>query len=633
MLMSMDHPLLPDRLISAGSGSVRVAVRLCANVERSVEHVATVIAETIRSANADGRPCVLGLPTGRTPIAVYNQLVGWHRAGKLSFKNVITFNLDEYFPLARSESTSYWTFMHENLFNHIDIDPNNIHIPQGDIPEADVAMHAAQYERAIADAGGLDLVVLGVGGNGHIGFNEPGAPVSSRTRLVKLASATRRAAAVDFGTEDDVPTGGITMGVSTILSAQRIILLASGAKKAAAVAAAVEGPVETTCPASFLQHHHDAEIVCDPGAAARLMFLRKPWTIGSVDWDNQQMVAAAIDVAEQSKKPLLSLGPDDYVARGLGELLDSCGPSDQINLNTFRHLTSRITGWPGGKPADRRRPGDIPQPDDGIHPKTILVFSPHPDDDVIGMGGTIARLVEHGHNVHIVYQTAGYRAVHDEDVERHQAFLHGALQIAKHPLPTFKDDHISGLKALVRRTEAAAGAKVVGVPGSQLHFLDSPLYSNKEVGDEDVQIHVKLLNRLRPHQVYSAGDLADPNGTHRRCLLALRAALRKCSSEPWFNTTSCWLYRGAWDEYELEEIDRFVPLSPGDVLRKRQSVLRHQSQRDRAMFPGEDAREFWQRAEERNSSLAQRLDKLGLAQYAALEAFVRWNPLDNKWLA
>ncbi len=624
--------MTPDRLISAGSGPIRIAVRLCTDRDQASLHVAQVIADTIRATVADNRPCVLGLPTGRSPIQVYRQLVAWHKAGQLSFKNVITFNLDEYYPLPRSADTSYWTFMHRELFDHVDIDHKNIHIPRGDLPEKDVAAHAAAYERAIVDADGLDLVVLGIGGNGHIGFNEPGTPASSRTRLVKLAPATRRAATSDFGSAQAVPTNGVTMGIATILSARRVVLLATGPNKAAAVAAAVEGPIETTCPASFLQQHRDAEMVCDHGAASRLMALRKPWTVGTVQWNPQQVIAATIDVAEQARKPILSLGPDDYQVRGLVELLDSRGPADQINLNTFRHLTSRITGWPGGKPPERRRPGDIPQPDDGIHPKTIVVFSPHPDDDVIGMGGTIARLVEHGHHVHIAYQTAGYRGVHDEDLTRHHAFLTGACQIAGIKQPSFEPQHTDTLKALVRRTEAAAGAFVVGVTSDRLHFLDSPLYENKHNSDADVALHVALLNKLKPHQIYSAGDLADPNGTHRRCLLALRAGLRQCRAESWWATTSCWLYRGAWDEYELDEIDRFVPMSPSDVLRKRQSVLRHQSQRDRVMFPGEDAREFWQRAEERNSSLAQRLDRLGLAQYAALEAFVRWNPLEDTWL-
>jgi glucosamine-6-phosphate deaminase len=575
---------------------------------------------------------VLGLPTGKTPLGVYRLLVDWHRAGQLSFRHVVTFNLDEYHPLPRSSPQSYWSFMHQALFNHIDIDPTNIHLPRGDLPETEVAEHAAAYERAIAEAGGLDLVLLGIGGNGHIAFNEPGAPASSRTRLVRLAPGTRRAAGPDFGGEKNVPTGGVTMGIGTILAAKRVLLLATGAAKAGAVAAAVEGPVDTTCPASYLQTHNDAEVICDPGAAARLIAVRKPWLVGPVAWETRRSIAAAIDVAETTKKPLLSLSAEDYQARALGELLDQSGPADRLNLETFRALQSRITGWPGGKPADRRRPGDIPQPDDGIFPKTVVVFSPHPDDDVIGMGATIARLVEHGHHVHIVYQTAGHRAVHDDDLRRHLAFVDGAAEITGAAKASAQPQHTAALKALVRRTEATAGAAIVGVPKENLHFLDLPLYSRGSIGEDDVALHVALLNKLRPHQVYAAGDLADPNGTHRRCLLALRSGLRSCVGADWWSTCSCWLYRGAWDEYELDQIDRLVPMSPGDVLRKRQAVLKHQSQRDGAMFMGDDAREFWQRAEEKNTGLAARLDRLGLAQYAALEAFVRWQPTEETWL-
>ncbi len=624
---------IPSRLISAGSGPVRLTLRLTDDADSAARHVALVVAHAIRNAANLKRRCVLGLPTGKTPLPIYKLLVEWHRAGQLSFKHVTTFNLDEYQPLPRSSPQSYWAFMHQTLFDHVDIDPANIHVPRGDLPGADVSEQAAAYERAIAEAGGLDLVVLGIGANGHIAFNEPGAPASSRTRLVRLAHGTRRAAAADFAGEKNVPLGGVTMGIGTILGAKRVILLATGAAKAGAVASAVEGLVDTTCPASYLQTHHDAELVCDPGAAARLIAVRKPWLVGPVAWDARRATAAAIDVAETTKKPLLSLAAEDYQARALGELLDGSGPADRLNLDTFRALQSRITGWPGGKPADRRRPGDIPQPDDGIFPKTVLVFSPHPDDDVIGMGATIARLVEHGHQVHIAYQTAGYRAVHDDDLRRHLAFVDGAADITGAARPTVDAQHTAKLKALVRRTEATAGAAIVGVPKEHLHFLDSPLYGRGSVGEDDVALHVALLNKLRPHQVYSAGDLADPNGTHRRCLLALRSALRSCANADWWATCSCWLYRGAWDEYELDQIDRLVPMSPGDVLRKRQAVLKHQSQRDGAMFLGDDAREFWQRAEEKNTSLAARLDRLGLAQYAALEAFVRWLPLEDAWLA
>lgn len=624
---------IPSRLISAGSGPVRLSLRLTNDAESAARHIATLVAHTIRTCAGQKRRCVLGLPTGKTPLPIYKLLVEWHRAGQLSFKNVTTFNLDEYHGLPRSSPQSYWAFMHQALFDHVDIEPGAINLPRGDLPEAEVAEHAAAYERAITEAGGMDLVILGIGGNGHIAFNEPGAPASSRTRLVRLAPNTRRAAAADFGGEKNVPTGGVTMGIGTILAAKRVVLLATGAGKSAAIAAAVEGHVDTTCTASYLQTHHDAEVVCDPGAAARLVAVRKPWLVGPVAWDARRTIAATIDVAETAKKPLLSLTSEDYQSRALGELLDHSGPADRLNLDCFRAFQGRITGWPGGKPVDRRRPGDIPQPDDGIFPKTVVVFSPHPDDDVIGMGGTIARLVEQGHQVHIVYQTAGHRAVHDDDLRRHLAFVNGTAEITGSARPAVDAQHTAKLKALVRRTEATAGAAIVGVPKEHLHFLDSPLYGRGSVGEDDVALHVTLLNKLRPHQVYSAGDLADPNGTHRRCLLALRSALRSCATADWWTTCSCWLYRGAWDEYELDQIDRLVPMSPSDVLRKRQAVLKHQSQRDGAMFMGEDAREFWQRAEEKNTGLAARLDRLGLAQYAALEAFVRWLPLEDAWLA
>jgi glucosamine-6-phosphate deaminase len=629
----MSPPPPASRLISAGSGPVRLALRLCGDADAAAWAVATRIADTIRACGEARRRCVLGLPTGRSPLPVYRLLVQWHRAGQLSFAHVTIFNLDEYHPLPRSAPQSYWTFMRQALGEHVDLAPDALNLPRGDLPEAEMAEHAAAYERAIAAAGGLDLVVLGIGGNGHIAFNEPGSPASGRTRLVRLAPGTRRAAAPDFGGEDLVPAHGVTMGIATILAAQRVLLLATGSAKAVAVAAAVEGPVDTICPASFLQTHRDAEVVCDPAAAARLVALRKPWLAGPVAWDGPRALAAAIDAAEAAKKPLLGLSAEDYQVRALGELLDSHGPADRLNLDAFRTLQGRITGWPGGKPAERRRPGDIPQPDDGIHPKTVLVFSPHPDDDVIGMGGTIARLVEHGHHVHIAYQTPGHRAVHDADLRRHLAFVAGAARILGTAPGTPTAEHTACLKALVRRTEAQAGAAVVGVPAERLHFLDSPLYARGSIGDDDLAAHRQLLDQLRPHQIYSAGDLADPNGTHRRCLIALRAALRACAGAEWWATCSCWLYRGAWDEYELDQVDRLVPLSPGDVLRKRRAVLAHQSQRDGALFPGEDAREFWQRAEERNAGLAARLDRLGLAQYAALEAFVRWQPLEDAWLA
>jgi glucosamine-6-phosphate deaminase len=614
----------PIRRISAGTGPIRIATRICPDAASAARCIAEAIAETIRAAAAAGRTCVLGLPTGGTPVPVYRQLVAWHRAGTLGFRHVIAFNLDEYHGLPRSSPRSYWRFMHAELFDHVDIDPANVHLPRGDLPEDEVAEHAADYERAIAAAGGIDLMLLGIGRNGHIGFNEPGSPLCSRTRLVRLAPSTRSAATGDFAGHEPVPTAGVTMGVATILAARRVLLLAGGVAKAAAVAAAVEGPAGLACPASFLQGHPDAEVVCDADAASALVAVRKPWLVGPVDWSEPTIRAAVIDVAVSTGRPLLALSVADYHARGLGELLDRHGPADRLNLETFRGLVQRITGWPGGKPPDRRRPGDIPQCDDEVHPKTVLVFSPHPDDDVIGMGGTIARLCEHGHAVHIAYQTAGHRGVHDDDLVRHLEFVAGAFRLAGLPAPDLAAAPRASLKALVRRTEAVAAAALVGVPAERLHFIDSPLYERGAAGDDDLARHVALLEQVRPHQLYAAGDLADPNGTHRRCLRVLRAALLRCAGSPWFAGCSRWLYRGAWDAYGAEELERAVPLSPTDVLRKRQAILRHQSQKDRVMFPGDDVREFWQRAEDRTREAAQGLDRLGLAQYAAVEVFARF---------
>ncbi|MBA3686891.1 MAG: glucosamine-6-phosphate deaminase, partial [Planctomycetes bacterium] len=586
--------------------------------------VARAVGDAIRAAAQAGRRFVLGLPTGGTPVPVYRRLVAWHKAGTLSFRHVVTFNLDEYHPMQAAHAQSYRQFMTQQLFAHVDIDPANAHVPRGDMPADAAAEHALAYERAIQAAGGIDLQLLGIGGNGHIGFNEPGSPRVSRTRLVRLHPRTRRDAARDFGGEANVPTGGVTMGVATILSARRVLLLATGAGKAAAIASAVEGNVDPACTASFLQEHGDVEFVVDAGAASRLESVRKPWLVGPVEWDAALERAAAIDVAESARKPLLSLTTADYQARGLADLLHR-RPADELNLDVFRHLQATITGWPGGKPPDRRRPGDIPRFDDTVHPKTVLVFSPHPDDDVIGMGGTIARLVEHGHPVHIAYQTPGFRAVFDDDLERHLSFVRSAVAMAGLPAPDMSKVDVRRLKALVRRTEATAGAAVCGVPAERLHFIDCPGYEANKLGDADIALHVDLLRRVRPHQIYAAGDLLDPNGTHRRCLEALHQALLICRADDWVKTCTAWLHRGAWDEFAPNEIDRAVPLSPPDVLRKRQAVLRHQSQKDRVMFPGEDTREFWQRAEDRNRATADRLDALGLARYAAVESFARWH--------
>lgn len=621
--------------------------------------VAREIADRIRQKNAEGKRCVLGLATGSTPTGVYAELVRMHREEKLSFKNVVTFNLDEYHPMGPTDLQSYRRFMQEHLFNHIDIDPANTHVPDGTIPAADVPAYCREYERKIHDAGGIDLQLLGIGRTGHIGFNEPGSPPDSRTRLITLDRLTRLDAAGDFFGEKYVPRRAITMGVGTILDARRVILMAFGEGKAGVVRRAVEEEVDAQVAASFLQKHANAAFVLDDAAAAQLTRMAAPWLRGPVDWTDASIRKAVVWLAKKVKKPILLLTEEDYSEHGLQDLLSwhgargsnpVGGPAYDINVTVFRALSQTITGWPGGKPASERRPGDIVRERDRVFPKRVVVFSPHPDDDVISMGGTLARLADHGHEVHVAYQTSGSIAVFDHDVARFVDFAKEFAVMAG--LPTEKasafeqkihgfiaskkpgqvdSEEVQLMKALIRRGEARAGCRECGVPSERLHFQDLPFYETgavkkKPLGEEDVRITMELLQKLKPHQIYAAGDLSDPHGTHRVCLAAVMEAFRRCMNEEWAKECEVWLYRGAWQEWEPEKIEMAVPLSPDEVRRKREAIFRHQSQKDRAMFPGADEREFWQRAEERNRGTADLYDALGLARYAAIEGFVRWKP-------
>jgi glucosamine-6-phosphate deaminase len=620
------------RRIPAGTADLRLSVRLADDGAQAAAWVADETAALIRARAAEGRRCVLLLPTGSTPLAVYRRLIELHRAG-LSFRHVVTFNLDEYHGLAADDARSYHRFMHEHLFRHLDIPAAQIHLPRGDLAPEEVPAHAHAYEQAIANAGGIDLCLLGIGRNGHIAFNEPGSARGSRTRLAWLDRTTRRDAARDFGGEPKVPRGGVSVGVGTILSCRRILLLALGEGKAVAVAAAAEGAAGPQVPASWLQDHADAELVLDPPAAAKLTCAREPWRVGEVVWDERSVRAAVVRLSQAVRKPILSLGEDDYEARQIHGLVAARGPVHDLNVGVFRALTATITGWPGGKPPERRRPGDIIRPRDEIFPKRVLVLSPHPDDDVIAMGGTLMRLVDHGHEVHVAVQTSGNTAVSDDDLRRHLEFAAGTgVTGAPAPVAVFADPaQVRRLKGLIRRTETLAAGRECGVPAERVHFLDLPFYERRgtrpaPLGDDDIDALVALLRLRQPHQLYACGDLHDPHGTHRLCLEATIAALRRCQGDDWLAACEVWLYRGAWDDWEPHEVDMAVPLSPADVVRKRHAILRHQTQKDRAMFPGDDAREFWQRAEDRNRATAQAYDALGLAQYAAVEAFVRWSP-------
>ena len=614
------------------------------------QFAAAEIAAAIREADSTGKPCVLGLATGSTPTGVYRELVRMHTDDGLSFKNVVTFNLDEYFPMQPDALQSYVRFMNEHLFDHIDIERKNIHIPDGTLSIADVPAFCADYEAKIARYGGIDIQLLGIGRSGHIGFNEPGSAEDSRTRIITLDKITRLDASADFFGEQYVPRRAITMGVGTILAAKRVFLLAFGEGKAAVVARALEGPVTAQVSASFLQRHPNAMVFLDEASSAKLARYAQPWTAGPVKWDDLHMVRkAVIGLSLETKKPILHLTEEDYNEGGLQDLLAQKGRAYDTNLDVFRGLTATVTGWPGGKPKERKRAGDIARPGDDIFPKRCLVFSPHPDDDVISMGGTLIRLVDHGHDVHVAYQTSGNIAVFDADAIRFTDFardfaaligvggdqvnaIEGHIEQFLHNKQPGQADskQIATIKGLIRRGEARAGCRECGVPMENLHFLDMPFYETgaikkNPIGEADVKLIVDLLEKLKPHQIYAAGDLSDPHGTHRVCLDAIFQAIERVKTQPWFRQCEVLLYRGAWQEWEPEKIDMAVPLSPEEVERKRLAIFRHQSQKDKAMFPGADPREFWQRAEDRNQATAKIYDQLGLAQYAAMEGFVRWD--------
>ena len=606
------------------------------------------IGELVRSRQLEGRHCVLGLATGSTPVGVYHELVRQHREEGLSFENVVTFNLDEYFPMNRDELQSYVRFMREHLFDHVNIPEENIHIPNGTLDVQDVPDYCRRYEQDINDAGGIDIQLLGIGRTGHIGFNEPGSGKLSRTRLITLDRVTRLDAASDFFGEENVPRRAITMGVGTILDARQIILMAFGEHKAPIIARAVEGKVTSSVAASFLQQHPHAQVFLDLAAADELTRYRCPWLLGPVDWDEKKIRKAVIWLARKLEKPILKLTEEDYNEGGLQDLLAGHGPAYDMNVDVFRHLQSTITGWPGGKPEHARQPGD-PPPLDNIHPKRILVFSPHPDDDVISMGGTLIRFVDHGHQVHVAYQTSGNIAVFDDDAIRYAEFAveynrasggdpNRTSELEAHIEEFLKNKQagqvdspqVQNIKALIRRGEARAATRYCGVPGEQLHFLDMPFYETgrvkkKPLSEQDVQMIVDLLREVLPHQIYAAGDLSDPHGTHRTCLSAILQACDRVKNDDWYAGAQVWLYRGAWHEWDPHEIEMAVPLSPQEVMRKRVAIFKHESQKDRALFPGPDVREFWKRAEDRNAETARLYDALGLAEYEAIEGFVRWN--------
>lgn len=624
----------------------KIPIQILDDHIQAASWIAETIATLITEKKQKGEFAVIGLATGSTPTNVYKELVKRHKTEGLSFKNVITFNLDEYYPMEPYKLQSYVRFMNEHLFNHIDIDPKNIHIPDGTIANEDITAFCTNYEAQIEKVGGIDIQLLGIGRNGHIGFNEPGSDRNSKTRLITLEHSTIADAASDFYGEDDVPRRAVTMGISTILKARKIILMALGEGKSKIIREAVEGPITNHVPASFLQKHPNTIVLLDKASANDLTRSKTPWLAENCNWQDARLVRKAVVwLCQKTNKPILKLTDQDYNSNGMIDLLALEGSSNKINIKVFNDLQRTITGWPGGKPkADNSNRPERELP----YPKRVLLFSPHPDDDVISMGGTFLRLVEQKHEVYTAYQTSGSIAVHDDDVLRHLDFVVDAseafglgdnkqellsreiLEALKMKKPGDTDpENVRQIKTLIRRSEAKAACRYAGVKSENVFFLDMPFYDTgtivkKELSQEDIQIIVDLLRKIQPHQIFAAGDLSDPHGTHRVCLQAIFKALEIVKNEQWTDDCYVWLYRGAWQEWEIADIDMAVPISPDELLRKRKSIFKHQSQKDKALFPGIDEREFWQRAEERNRTTAKLYDQLGMAEYEAIEAFVRY---------
>lgn len=624
----------------------KIPVEIFPTPKDGSRYAASEIAKLIRQKQKENKSCVLGLATGSTPISMYKELVRLHKEEGLSFKNVVTFNLDEYYPIARNAFQSYWSFMHRHLFDHIDIDPANIHVPNGELSKEEARQHCLQYEQMIDDAGGIDLQVLGIGNNGHIGFNEPGSSIFSKTHLAILDNSTRVANSREFQNISKVPRLALTMGISTIMKAKNILLMAWGFK-AQIVSRSVEGHVTEQVPASILQQHPNCTFIIDEQAASELTRFKSPWLTGVIEWTPKMIKRAVVNLALKLNKPVLSLTTLDYNENGLGDLLVEKGDVYETNLQVFYLLRDSITGWPGGKPnADLPTHPERSEP----YPKRVIIFSPHPDDDIISMGGTFMRLHDQGHEVHVAYQTSGNIAVTDEFVTRFIDFAVGfqemfnmdnekstkILDDAQSYLSSKKTgqvdtSEIRAIKGLIRRCEAKATCKYVGLPEGRWHFQNLPFYETgtiekKPMGEEDVKLTMELLRKIKPHQVYCAGDLADPHGTHKVCLDIVFESLRRIKAEgdEWVNDCWMWLYKGAWQEWDIADIEMAIPMSPDQVVKKRYGIFIHQSQKDAVPFQGSDNREFWQRAEDRNSNTANLYAALGLTRYAAMEAFVRW---------
>ena len=602
--------------------------------------IANSIALLIKEKQGQNKMCVLGLATGSSPLSIYRELVRLHKEENLSFENVISFNLDEYYPLANEDVQSYHYFMHSNLFDHVNIKPENINIPSGEVSPDKLRISCISYEEKIKSVGGIDLQILGIGTNGHIGFNEPGSHLNSETRTITLDHLTRFDAAPAFQGIENVPRKAVTMGIQTILNAKRVLLMAWGSYKAEIIQKAIEGEISCFIPTTYLQHHKNTTLIIDTEAASELTRIKTPWLVTSCEWNEANRSKAILWLCKLTKKSILKLTDEDYNQHGMSDLLAQHGSAYDLNIEMFNKLQRSISGWPGGKPNsdDKYRP-ERAQPAS----KKVIIFSPHPDDDVISMGGTFDRLVSQGHEVHIVYQTSGNIAVSDQDALKYlevtSDFISSKedksieklikdLELTNPQKPVPRS--ICDLKGSIRKRESLGATRYLGIPDSQVHFMNLPFYetgmiAKNPISKLDIDYTVALIEKIKPHQIYAAGDLADPHGTHRVCLNIVFESLKILKPKKFMDDCWLWLYRGAWHEWDIHEIEMAVPMSPDQVLRKRKAIFHHQSQKDGVMFQGNDHREFWIRAEERNAATAKKYQALGLAEYAAIEAFRRYH--------
>ena len=625
-------------LIEAGlpNGIKHTYERIPAHIYEDEEAASERLAEKIVAAinNCDG-VYRLGLTTGSSPVALYRALARRYEAGEVSFQNVEIYSIDEYYP-ALADNYSRNRRLYSELISRVDVKPENVFIPK--LTEAkdsaEVSAFCAEFD---AKARGLDLLVMGMGEKGQIGFNESSASEFSRTRTVLLTYASRKRESKNFsGNLEATPDKAIAMGISTMLSAKKIHLIAWGEDKADVVKRVAEDEADPSCPASLLQKHENISFYVDENSASLLTRNVAPWLVGPCEWTPKFIRKAVVWLCEKVHKPILKLKQGDYLANGLGELLEQHGPYDKINIKVFNDLQHTISGWPGGKPGadDNTRP--VPS---SPFPKRVVIFSPHPDDDVISMGGTFIRLVEQGHDVHVAYETSGNVAVHDDVVLQHmdsarELGFGDRFDEVKEIIASKKPGQpepraLLNLKGAIRRAEAKSAVRSFGLnDATNCHFLNLPFYETGgikkgERTQADIDIIVALLQKVQPHQIYLAGDLADPHGTHRVCTEAVLEAINQLQGEAWLNECHVWLYRGAWMEWELGKVDMAVPLSPDEVIKKRHAIYRHLSQKDIVPFPGEDPREFWQRAEERTQNTARLYDELGMAEYQAIEVFVK----------